>query len=70
MQSIRREAMSSRELYTFWNLVPVELELRVRRLRWMQGILADKRHHLQLTAAMFGKYEFEDFHTIRQDGTP
>jgi len=63
-----REAMSGREVYTFWKLVPVEIELRVKRLRWLQTVLADQRHHMQLIAAIFGKYEFEDFTTVGRDG--
>eukprot|EP00974_Lingulodinium_polyedra_P094239 9132549-Lingulodinium_polyedra.AAC.1 len=50
-------------------LVPCHLELRVRRLKWMQAVSRDPSNNEQVLSAMFSQLYMEDAPTVREDGT-
>jgi hypothetical protein len=48
------KAMKSRQVWKWIRMVPAELELRVRRLKWLQAISKDVQLNAQLIAAVWG----------------
>eukprot|EP00959_Pyramimonas_sp_CCMP1952_P081337 1699587-Pyramimonas_sp.AAC.1 len=46
-------------------LVPTEIELRVRRLGWLQQIALHIRENTQLLAALFGRLPGEPTETLK-----
>ena len=49
------KAMKSWHLWKWIRMVPAELELRVRRLKWLQAISKDVQLNAQLIAAVWGR---------------
>eukprot|EP00959_Pyramimonas_sp_CCMP1952_P287689 6016420-Pyramimonas_sp.AAC.1 len=44
-------SLSSQQVLEYWKFIPLCVELRVRRLRWFQGICSFPESHRQLIAA-------------------
>ena len=55
-------AMSNLELLKRWKLLPIPLELAVRRVNWLQSIIRYPAANEQVVAAVFGRME------VRGDG--
>lgn len=49
------EKVTSRQVLARWKLVPFAVDLRVRRLRWLQSMLRNPEEHRQTIAAVWGK---------------
>ena len=52
--------MTNREVLQHWRLLPLSLELSVRRLKRAQGWASNPRHHCQVLAAIFGVMQLEE----------
>ena len=65
----RYHAWSNEEVYRKWGLVPVEIEMCVQRLKWLQVMLKNKTHHGHILAALFGHCRaFEPAATLTEEG--
>jgi len=51
------KAMSNLQLLKNWRLLPLHLELAVRRLKWLQSIASQPSANEQFAAAVFGRIE-------------
>ena len=54
--SIRYIACTSAHVWQYIRLVPCEVELRVRRLRWLQNLARQPDAHSNVLAALFGAF--------------
>eukprot|EP00974_Lingulodinium_polyedra_P060096 5792283-Lingulodinium_polyedra.AAC.1 len=45
-------------------IVDIELELRVRRLRWLQAVSREPENHVQFLAALFGTARCDKHSTV------
>lgn len=52
-------SISSKEVWTRCKMVPCGFELRIRRLKLLQGIVSDPRNRTMLLAAVLGKLTSE-----------
>eukprot|EP00959_Pyramimonas_sp_CCMP1952_P240338 5022537-Pyramimonas_sp.AAC.1 len=50
----RRRSLSSLAVLDWWRIVPIGIELQVRRLRWFQARLRRPAAHAQYLAALLG----------------
>ena len=48
------------DIWRYWHLCPAALELRVRRLVWLQAMINDQEANAHPIAALFGSYRFEE----------
>ena len=56
---IKFTACTSRQVGDFLRLVPCAIELRIRRLRWLQQLVHRPVLHANLLASLFGRFPFE-----------
>ena len=54
--SIKYVACTSTQVWKYLRLVPCEIELRVRRLLWLQSLVRQPELHANLLAALFGMF--------------
>ena len=55
-QSANR-SMTNTQVHSHWRLLPVELELVVREVKWLQKIVRGGPAHEQLIGALFGRFK-------------
>ena len=60
--------LTNLHVYKMIRIIPFFLELRVRRLKWMQSIARDIVNQEQLPAAIFGQYGEDREPTVLPDG--
>eukprot|EP00959_Pyramimonas_sp_CCMP1952_P306547 6415535-Pyramimonas_sp.AAC.1 len=53
------KAMTTREFYRFWGLVPFSLEATVQRLSMWQEIARHPRNHSHMLRVFFGEMKWE-----------
>ena len=53
------EALSNSEVLRLLWLSPIDVELRVRRLRFWQAVVLEPDNHIQIVAAYFGRFDGE-----------
>ena len=51
----KRRAMTNCQVYSHWRLLPIEMELAVREVKWLQKICEGGAAHDQLVGALFGE---------------
>ena len=61
-------AWSPRQVLRYWRVAPAAVEVRTRRLRWLQDMVAHRPTHGQVVAALFGKLPDEEEATILPTG--
>ena len=61
--SLKHISIPAERLWTKLGLVPSQLELRTRRLHWLQEIATHRADNKQLLAALFGQLEDEEHPT-------
>ena len=61
---IAYHAVPSHKVWRFLQLVPSSIELRVRRLKLWQAVARCPHKHVQLLAAVFGRFSFETLPTL------
>lgn len=54
--AIKFKACTSRQVWEYLRLVPCEIELRIRRLGWLQQLVRSPVLHCNVLAALFGKF--------------
>ena len=54
--AIKFKACTSRQVWEYLRLVPCEIELRMRRLGWLQQLVRSPVLHCNVLAALFGKF--------------
>ena len=65
----RYHALTNAEVLRWLKLVPIHLELQVRRLRWWQTILMDREGNEALLGIFFGRLGAEVKGPLLEDGT-
>eukprot|EP00959_Pyramimonas_sp_CCMP1952_P162112 3389479-Pyramimonas_sp.AAC.1 len=60
-------SLTNVEVLAHWKIARAEVELRVRRLRWLQQAAADRNNNVQLFAAIFGTISGQAFSTLGDD---
>ena len=50
-----RVALSNSAVYKRWRILPVDLELRVREVKWLQKMCWAESAHGQILGALFGR---------------
>jgi len=63
------QKLTNTQVYHRWRLVPCNLLLRMRRIKWYQDMLLNQDAHSQTVAALFGRCRFEQHNTLNDDGT-
>ena len=48
-------ALRNSQVYAHWRLLPIDLELRVREVRWLQKLCLGGSAHCQVIGALFGR---------------
>ena len=61
-------SMSAVEVLRWWKLCPTMLEVTIRRLRWLQAVVAAPAAHRHLIAVTWGCLAFEHEPTIDNEG--
>ena len=64
------KALSNAAVMTHWRIAPAVLELRLRRLRWLQDMVRRPEAHARVTAAIWGRLQVEQHDTIDAGGRP
>ena len=71
---VHKKAMNNKEIWDWWHLLPVELELQVARIRWMQQWARFPERHGQVAGAVNGRMRLElslgHEATLGTDGNP
>ena len=62
--------MSNAAVMTHWRVAPSHIELRLRRLRWLQDMIRQPEAHAQVIAAIWGRLPDEHHDTIDASGRP
>lgn len=62
------KALSAAEMRRAFRIADVATELRVRRLKWLQGVVLDPDGQCQLIAALFAQLPGEPEATLTEDG--
>eukprot|EP00959_Pyramimonas_sp_CCMP1952_P171917 3592163-Pyramimonas_sp.AAC.1 len=57
-------SLTKAEVLAHGKIARAEVELRVRRLRWLQQAAADRNNHVQLFAAVFGTISGQAFSAL------
>ena len=57
--SVRYESISNQHVWKYIGCVPVQIELRVRRLKWLQELVAFPENNKMVIAALLGTMQFE-----------
>eukprot|EP00959_Pyramimonas_sp_CCMP1952_P410158 8596177-Pyramimonas_sp.AAC.1 len=70
-----RRSLSSLAVPDWWRIVPIGIELQVRRLRWFQACLRHPAAHAQYLAALLGTMSdgvgaFTDAGTVNPQANP
>ena len=47
--------MTNSQVYSYWRILPIELELAVREVKWLQKLVEGGPAHDQLSGALFGE---------------
>ena len=58
--SIKYLAASAQQVWHYLRLVPCRIELRIRRLRWLQSMVSRPALHSNVLAAMFGRFPWDN----------
>ena len=61
-------ARTNTEVRDFWQLVPADRELRMRRLKWFQTLAKDPVKRSVLLAVLSGRAQIEHADTVSNDG--
>ena len=56
------------KIWKFWNVVPVAVELAIRRIKWWQSVAKHPEANQQLLTAIFSVISDEDTPSISHDG--
>ena len=54
--SVTYNACRSKQVWEYLRMVPCSMELRVRRLRWLQGLARSPELHCNVLASLFGRF--------------
>ena len=46
-------------VWKYIGCVPVQIEMRIRRLKWLQELVTHKKNNKMVIAALVGTFEFE-----------
>ena len=63
-------SLKNEQVLKHWRLVPLDLELKIRRLKWYQAICADPQAHAQLIVALFGQPRMRPMPQCDEQGYP
>ena len=61
-------SMSNAAVFKHCRVSDAETELRVRRLRWMQKVVAEPTNHRQAIAGIFGRCRMDDSEALDEEG--
>jgi hypothetical protein len=61
---IKHRSLTNKEVFAKIKLVPAMLEMRIRRIKWMQAVAKDTSNHIQLLCALFGRMKCENADTV------
>ena len=61
-------SMSNAAVFKHCRVSDAETELRVRRLRWMQKVVAEPTNHRQAIAGIFGRCRMDDSEALDKEG--
>ena len=50
-------------------MVPTAIEARIRRIKWLQNMVADPWEHTQVLAALVSTLGVENYDTLNDDGS-
>ena len=62
-------SLTNAEVLAHWKIARAEVELRVRRLMWLQQAAKDRNNNAQLFAAIFGTISGQAMQTVADDGS-
>jgi hypothetical protein len=58
------KGLPSHKIWALLRLVPSEIELLIRRLKWCKRMARDPDNHVNLMAALLGRFLFKDGYTV------